>query len=218
MRVLESSPVHVDEDAVEYDRMIRRHAWLLNRPFVNMVAEVGLDHGRVLDVGTGPGWIPIELALRKPGWEIWAVDASEDMLGRARRHAEEAGVAGRVRFVSGEATDLPFDADFFDVTVSHFMLHHIERPVEFFDELSRVTRGDGHILVKDLRRQPGWKAGLLLAFSKLVLGYNEEQMKMYRESLGSALTVAEVREQLSASRLCLAEVRGFRGLDYVVRA
>jgi ubiquinone/menaquinone biosynthesis C-methylase UbiE len=217
-RTLESAPVHVDEDAAEYDSMVRRYAWLLNRPFVDMVAELGLVSGRVLDVGTGPGWIPIELALRKPGWEIWAVDASEDMLAQARRHAAEAGVADRVHFVHGDATRLPFEAGEFDVVLSHFMLHHIERPGILFDELARVVRGGGRILVKDLVRQPRWKAWLLLAFSKLVLGYNEEQMKMYRESLGSALTVAELRRELAGSRLSMAGVRGFRGLDFVVEA
>ena len=217
-RILESCPVHVSDEAVEYDRMVRRYAWLLNRPFVNMIAEVGLERGRVLDVGTGPGWIPIELALRKPGWEIWAVDASEDMLAQARRHAAEAGVAGRVHFVHGDATDLPFETGSFDIVLSHFMLHHIEQPAELFNEFARVARGGGRIFVKDLLRQPRWKAAFLLAFSRLVLGYNGEQLKMYRESLASALTVAEVRQQLRASRLCMAEVRGFRGLDYVVQA
>ena len=220
LRVLESCPVHVSDEAVEYDRMVRRHAWLLNRPFVDMVSKAAgaLRSGRVLDVGTGPGWVPIELALRHPGWEIWAVDASEDMLFRARPHAAEAGVSDRVHFVHGDATDLPFEAGSFDIVLSHFMLHHIERPAELFNEFARVARGGGRIFVKDLLRQPRWKAWGLLAFSRLVLGYNEEQLKMYRESLASALTVAEVRQQLGASRLCLAEVRGFRGLDYVVRA
>lgn len=217
-RTLESAPVHVDEDAVEYDAMVRRYAWLLNRPFVDMVAKLGMKTGRVLDVGTGPGWVPIELALRKPGWEIWAVDASEDMLAQARRHASEAGVADRAHFVHGDATNLPFESGEFDVVLSHFMLHHIERPGALFDELARVARGGGRILVKDLVRQPRWKSWLLLAFSKLVLGYSGEQMKMYRESLGSALTVAELRRELDASRLCMADVRGFRGLDFVVEA
>jgi ubiquinone/menaquinone biosynthesis C-methylase UbiE len=217
-RIFESAPIHVDEDAVEYDAMVHRHAWLLNRPFVDIVAKLPLEHGRVLDVGTGPGWIPIELALRKPGWEIWAVDASEDMLTRARHHAVEAGVAGRVHFVHGNATDLPFETGRFDLAVSHFMLHHLEQPAALFDELARVTRGGGRILVKDLLRQPRWKAALLLAFSKAVLGYNEEQMKMYRESLGSALTMRELRGQLRRSRLSMATVCGFRGLDFVVQA
>lgn len=217
-RVMESAPIHVDEDAAEYDAMVMRHAWLLNRPFVDMLGKLGLERGRVLDVGTGPGWIPIELALRNPGWEIWAVDASPDMLDRARQHAEDAGVSDRVCFVSGGATQLPFDDGHFDLTISHFMMHHIEHPIDFLDEMARVTRGGGRIVIKDLLRQPRWKTRLLLAFSKFVLGYSEPQMNMYRESLDSAMTINEMRDVLAASKLSMASVRGFRGLDMVITA
>jgi len=215
---MESSLVHLDEDAAEYDAMVRRHARLLNRPFVDMLARVGLERGRVLDVGTGPGWIPIELALRRPGLEIWALDASPDMLAQAGRHAAEAGVSDRVHFVPGSATELPFADGEFDLSVSHFMLHHIERPAAFFDEMARVTRGGGRIVIKDLVRQPAWKARMLLAFSRLALGYSEAQMRMYRESLASAMTAGEIRRALAGSQLSMAGVRGFRGLDVVITA
>ncbi len=218
VRVLESSPVHLDEDAAEYDAMVRRHARLLNRPFVDMLARIGLERGRVLDVGTGPGWIPIELALRRPGLEIWALDASPDMLAQAGRHAAAAGVSDRVHFVPGSATELPFADGEFDLSVSHFMLHHIERPAAFFDEMARVTRGGGRIVIKDLVRQPAWKARMLLAFSRLALGYSGPQMRMYRESLASAMTAGEIRRALAGSQLSMAGVRGFRGLDVVITA
>jgi ubiquinone/menaquinone biosynthesis C-methylase UbiE len=218
LRILESSPVHLAEEAVEYDVMIQRHAWLLNRPFVEMVLDLGLERGRVLDVGTGPGWIPIELALRRPGWEIVALDASEDMLRLARRRAQAVGVADRITFMHGDASSLPFAAGQFDLAISHFMLHHMSAPEVLFDEMARVIRGGGRVLIKDLRRQPRWKARALLAFSRTVLGYNEEQLRMYADSLGSALTLAEVRMAMRRSRMCLGEVRGFRGLDFVISA
>jgi ubiquinone/menaquinone biosynthesis C-methylase UbiE len=217
-RVLESAPVHTDEDAGEYGKMIDSYAWLLNKPFVDMLSALGLVNGRVLDVGTGPGWIPIQLALRHPGWEIWALDASEDMLDLGRRHAVAAGVAERIHFMKGDAASLPFENGEFDLAVSHFMLHHMEHPETVFDEMARVVHGGGRIVIKDLVRQPRWKAKLLLAFSKLVLGYSREQLRMYSESLDSALTVKEVRSGLTRSRLSMASVRGFRGLDYVVTA
>jgi hypothetical protein len=47
--VLESEPVHVDEDAVEYDRMVRRHAWLLNRLHKSGLCMARVDGFRGLD-------------------------------------------------------------------------------------------------------------------------------------------------------------------------
>jgi ubiquinone/menaquinone biosynthesis C-methylase UbiE len=217
-RVLESSPVHETEEAVEYDAMVRRNFGLLNRPFVEMVLKIGPEKARVLDVGTGPGWIPVELARARPGWEICAMDMSEDMLTRARNHAAEAGVERRVRFMRGTAERLPFADGEFDLTVSHFMLHHLARPAELFNEAARVTRGGGRVVIKDLLRQPRWKAGLLFFVSKYVLGHTACQMKMYEESMDAALTIAEVRAALKESKLNMARVETFRRLDFVITA
>jgi SAM-dependent methyltransferase len=55
-----------------------------------LVAEVGeLAPGRALDVGCGEGADAVWLAGQ--GWEVTAVDVSEVAIGRAQRHAREAG-------------------------------------------------------------------------------------------------------------------------------
>jgi ubiquinone/menaquinone biosynthesis C-methylase UbiE len=215
-RVLESSPVHENQEAEEYDAMVRRYDWLLIQPFVDMVSRAGLRAGRVLDIGTGPGTVPVALARRHPAWEIWALDASVDMLERGRRHAAAADVAERVHFVPGSATDLPFTTGSFDLVISHFMVHHLDQPEAMLNEAARVVRGGGQVLIKDLCRPPRWKAALLLAFSRLVLGYTTEQLRLYRESLHAALTVQEARAALANSKLAPGEVRSFRGLDWVI--
>ncbi|MCK6471755.1 MAG: class I SAM-dependent methyltransferase [Planctomycetes bacterium] len=217
-RVLESSPVHEAGEAIAYDAMVRRHGWLLNAPFVEMVSRAasGLTSGRVLDIGSGPGRIPIALALRHPGWEIVGTDPAADMRAAATAHAAAAGVADRVRFLSGTAERLPFPAGSFDLVISHFALHHVARPERMFDECARVLRGGGKVVIKDLCRQPGWKAALLLAFSRHVLRYDAEQLRMYRESIDAALSFAEARAALKRSKLCMATIRGFRGVDFVI--
>src|SRR5262245_5628288 len=189
MRVLEPHPIPEAEESASYDAMVRRQRGRLNRAFVDFVQHIGLERGRVLDIGTGPGWIPIELAARQPGWEIWGLDASADMLALAERHASATGVADRVHFVAGDATDLPFDDGMFDLVISHFTLHHVDRPEQLFNEAARVVRGGGKVVIKDLRRPPRWQAALLVAFSRYVLGQTTSQLQMYRDSLAAALKI-----------------------------
>lgn len=217
-RVLESSPVHEQEEAAEYEAMIRCHGWLLNRPFINLVSRIGLPAAKVLDLGTGVGRIPTELALRHPDWEFWAVDLSEDMLARAHANARQAGVADRIHFVSGSAANVPFASGTFDLVISHFTLHHLDRPEEMLNEAARVARRGGQVIIKDLRRVSRLKAAGLLVFSKHVLRYSPVQLAMYRASLAAALTMAETRELVARSRLATARVRGFRGVDLVITA
>ena len=70
------------------------HVWSGN-PNAVLVQEItGLEPGTALDLGCGEGADAIWLAER--GWRVTATDISRNALGRAARHAADAGVADRV--------------------------------------------------------------------------------------------------------------------------
>src|SRR5262249_54569757 len=140
------------------------------------------------------------------------------MLTCAKAHAAEAGVSERIRFVQASATKLPFDAGTFDLVILHFTLHHVDHSAVMFDEAARVVRGSGKVIIKDLRWQPRWKAALLLAFAKYVLGYSSVQLQMCRESMNAALSLEEPWRAMKISRLSMATIRGFRGLDFIINS
>jgi len=217
-RVLEPKPVTEAEEAAAYDALASRYGWLMSRRFIALVARIALENGRILDVGTGPGWVPIALAKRGPGWEIVAVDASEAMLQLARRNANDAGVGDRMQFVHGDAADLPFPDGSFDLVFSHFLLHHLDRPEGVFDEAARVTRKGGRIVFQDFLRPPRWKTGLLALCCRYLLGQSKPQVEMYRNSLAAALTLAEVQSALKNSRLARANLCALRGAEFAITA
>jgi len=53
--------------------------------FVERFLRIGLKDGLVLDLGSGPGVIPIKIALKCKGLEVLGVDLSEAMLQIARK-------------------------------------------------------------------------------------------------------------------------------------
>jgi SAM-dependent methyltransferase len=104
---------------------------------------------RVLDAGCGPGRFTIELA--QIGAAVTAVDVSPGQLELHRRYVSDAGREGAVeRRAVADVVDLSsFAEDEFDVTVCYggalsYVLDEAPRAVE---ELARVTRPDGHVLV-----------------------------------------------------------------------
>jgi ubiquinone/menaquinone biosynthesis C-methylase UbiE len=111
-----------------------------------------LTTGRVLDVGTGLGYLPIEIAARAPGLELDDIDLSPAMVRIARKHAAKKGVADRVRFQHANAADLPFDDGSFDLIISTLSFHHWSRPLECFTEIRRVLKAQHEAWIYDARR------------------------------------------------------------------
>lgn len=218
-RVLEPEEAMGGSDAARYDAMVRRDAWVMTRPFVALAAKrfAHLARARVLDAGCGPGWIPIELAKRFPGWEITAVDLGPEMLRRARENARAEGVPDRIAFREADAARLPFEDEAFDIVLSNFTLHHLPRPGALLSEMHRVASAPKRILLRDLRRPSRAARAVQCAFARRVLGYDGEQLRIYRESLGAALSTGELRALVEASPLAgTARIRGRFGPYYHV--
>lgn len=95
-----------------------------------------------LDSGCGTGSFAFALAPHVA--EVVGVDVRDEYLEAARAAAPD-----NVRFVEGDAMELPFGYAQFDVSCSHRVLHHVRRPELAVSELARVTRPGGRILVAD---------------------------------------------------------------------
>ena len=105
---------------------------------------------RVLDVACGVGWSSIALAQAYPLAQIDAVDSDEASIAEARRHAVDAGVADRVRFVLGDAAGTALGRGY-DVAFIFEALHDMSRPVEALAGI-RARLGEGAtVIVMDER-------------------------------------------------------------------
>ena len=106
----------------------------------SLVTLSGEEHA--VDVGTGAG--TLALALAPLVRDVVGVDAVPELLDAARHDAPP-----NVTFVEGDATALPTDSFFFDLSATRRTLHHVARPELVVAELVRVTRPGGRILVED---------------------------------------------------------------------
>ena len=83
----------------------------------------------VLDVGCGTGSLAIALKAEVgESGEVRGIDASPEMIERARRKAAKQGAA--VEFVVAPIEELRFPEARFDLVVSSFMLHHLPDDVK----------------------------------------------------------------------------------------
>ena len=104
----------------------------------------------VLDVGCGTGTLAIA-AKRRVGstGRVYGIDASPEMIGRAREKARKAGLDVEFKNEVIEALEFP-DAQF-DAVLSTLMLHHLPRRLreDGAREIRRVLMPGGLVLVVD---------------------------------------------------------------------
>lgn len=131
---------HIDSERAHADR----RAWKnIFRRFIPSTAQ------RVLDVGTGDGYVAHLLA--DLGLNVVGIDTSSGMLAEAR--AEESARRQRnlpsASFRQGDATALPTDLSNFDVVTSRFLMWTLRTPVHSVESWTRVLRPGGRIITAD---------------------------------------------------------------------
>lgn len=107
-----------------------------------------LDENRrlkILEIGCGPGALAGALHRWYPNAEVIGVDRDSEFVRFAKAH--EKGI----EFMEGDATDLPFEDNTFDVTISNTVSEHIE-PSKFYGEQLRALKPDGICLVLSSRK------------------------------------------------------------------
>jgi ubiquinone/menaquinone biosynthesis C-methylase UbiE len=89
---------------------------LINDIHESVVKEIcsEVSGGKILDVGTGPGRLPIKIALKNPDMDVYGVDLSDAMIEIAEQNAIKAGISQRLEFKVGSVYSLPYDNDFFE--------------------------------------------------------------------------------------------------------
>jgi ubiquinone/menaquinone biosynthesis C-methylase UbiE len=135
-----------------YDRMTRGTFRGVHARVVTDVAAAGFGSGaRVLDVGTGPGGVPVAIARAQPLLRVDGLDLSADMIDYARRAAADAGLDDRVTFTVGDVAHLPYPDDTFDLVVSSMSQHHWADVRGAVREVRRVLRPGGQAWIYDAR-------------------------------------------------------------------
>jgi ubiquinone/menaquinone biosynthesis C-methylase UbiE len=105
--------------------------------------------GTILDLGTGPGYLPVEIVRRQPEISIIGIDLSRKLIHMAQANAAQAGFSPQLRFEVGNSARLRFKNNTFDMVISTGMLHSLRDPVRVFKEIYRVLKKGGQAWIYD---------------------------------------------------------------------
>jgi len=106
---------------------------------------------KIVDFGCVFGYLGIKLLPLLPqGSTYTGIDKSVPLLEEAKRVF--AQLPYQHQFIKSEAYSVPLEDNRYDVTVSHAVLMHLQRPVDALNEMIRVTRNGGLIITCNATR------------------------------------------------------------------
>jgi SAM-dependent methyltransferase len=157
--------------------------WQTTDPYMAGTERALLDHiavkaaDRLLEVGCGEGG-NLRLLETRPKRAV-GVDFSHAKVSWAHRHLAGA------EFVCADAGRLPFQSDSFDVVLCRDVLHHLTDKTGVLDEMIRVCRAFGRIVIIE----PNGRSPIMWVLGLLV----RAERDLMRNSLGRLETLLDGR-------------------------
>lgn len=172
----------------------------------------------ILDLGCGPGAIPLRLARIFPDCELHCVDGAARMLEKGEEAALRESLENQVLFFHGILPDkVSLPRDHYSVIISNSFLHHLADPIILWDAIHKYCQPNAAILVMDLLR-PDSEEDARLIVDKYVPNSQPSLRQDMLLSLCAAFTMDEIAAQLQqaglAERLSLTKATPFQFAVY----
>lgn len=162
-------------------------------PFIFRFADFASGAGRdVLEIGVGMGADHLEWAKAKPR-SLTGIDLTERAVAYTTSRLALYGLSSDVKV--GDAENLPFAADSFDIVYSWGVLHHSPNTARAIAEVHRVLRPGGTARVMVYNRHSVVGALLWLRYGLLAGKPGMKMEQVYAEQLESPGTKAYTQEQ-----------------------
>lgn len=147
---------------------------------------------KILDVGCGKGHLA--LAISRSGKSCTAIDISDEEIYFARLNAIFFDVIDRIDLQIQDARQLKFESQTYDSVVSATLFHHLIHPQLVLNEMLRVCKSPGKIIISDLNEK-GQQAVAAVHREEgrehVMVGWSIEEIKSWFENKGFHQTVIE---------------------------
>ena len=103
---------------------------------------------KILDLGTGSGYLAFEVAKKFKECEVTGLDIVVQTLEVNKEEAVKRGFKN-ISFVAYDGVHFPFEEEEFDYVLTRYALHHFPKIEETFKEISRILKQKGQLFIAD---------------------------------------------------------------------
>ena len=139
-----SSKDYFDRVAQDWDEM--RENFFSDEVRMKALSIAAIQKGKIAaDIGAGTGFI--SEGLIQAGLQVIAVDQSETILKEMKRKFTDIET---IDYRIGQAQNLPISDETVDYAFANMCLHHVESPSEAIEEMVRILKPAGKLVITDL--------------------------------------------------------------------
>lgn len=131
--------------AIFYNALVKRILSKSESRISQSVVQI-IKQGVLVDVGSGTGYLSIEISKRAPNLIIYGIDLSKKMVEIASGNAKKYK---NVQFKLANAIKLPFEDNSIDLIISTGSFHHWKYPIKVFNECYRILRNNKEAWIYD---------------------------------------------------------------------
>ncbi|MFX1417942.1 MAG: class I SAM-dependent methyltransferase [Promethearchaeota archaeon] len=198
------------EVAAAFEKMTNILPFRLLRRKVLIELKKYNPNGKLIDLGCGSGNLIVQIAKSFPDLDLKGIDISVEILDLAKKRAIEYKIIKEIEFKIGSVEDLPLADNSIDFIITTLSLHHWKNPSQALEEIFRVLKPKGILLIFDFRRDSRkFFYGLLKFATKVVV---PKALKKINEPLGSlqaGYTPKEINQIISDSSFKNMDIKPF---------
>jgi ubiquinone/menaquinone biosynthesis C-methylase UbiE len=174
---LEENIKFFDNLAGHYDSTPIISNWLKSMQIKVIEEILEKDKIKVLDIGCGTGYA-LNLLSKKTSKSVLAgIDISEKMLEMAKNNLKDIK-NNKVILKKANVEDIPFPSKHFDYIICTDALHHLVNPEKAFEEMSRILKDNGELIIADISIPPFWLSNIIFKLERgFVHLYSKSEIK-----------------------------------------
>jgi len=198
-RIFEPEVVKNKEEALDFS-IIAEKRQVHARNFLKKYLRY-CSGSRILDVGSGLATLAVYAASLNEKYVIDCIELSDETNKIARENIQKKGLENRINIIKTDAKNMELPSSSYDIVMCHDMLHHVREPVYVINEIVRVSKPCGGILIRDILRPRSQAELERIIMERAEDIGNTNTDKTVRESAIAVLSLEEIKKLAQMSNL-----------------
>lgn len=119
--------------------------------YIEEASKIVKGNETVLEVGSGSGYYTLKYMMKFETDRYHCLDLSPSMLSLLKRRAEKLGLENKINIMNTKAEKIPLEDHTVDLVVCNALIHEFAEPKVILEEMMRVLKKDGWVIITDFR-------------------------------------------------------------------